>query len=47
MMAIRCYERAGFRRVSSDQERVYNTNQPVEYIWMSRTIGNAGGISGM
>jgi diaminopimelate epimerase len=41
MIAIRCYERAGFRHVSSDQERVYNTNQPVEYIWMCRTIGNA------
>jgi diaminopimelate epimerase len=36
--AIRCYERAGFHRVSSDQERIWNTNQPVEYVWMSRAI---------
>jgi ribosomal protein S18 acetylase RimI-like enzyme len=37
--AIRCYERAGFLRVPQSQEHEYNTNQPVEYLWMRRTIG--------
>jgi GNAT superfamily N-acetyltransferase len=36
-----CYERAGFCRVSPEQERDYNTGQPVAYVWMSRTIAPA------
>ena len=35
--AIRCYERAGFRRLSSAQEQAYNADQPTAYTWMSRT----------
>jgi diaminopimelate epimerase len=36
--AIRCYQWAAFRRISSEQERRYNLGQPIEYVWMSREI---------
>lgn len=32
--AVRCYRRAGFARMSSDEERTFNVGQPVEYVWM-------------
>ncbi len=32
--AIRAYEAAGFARVTPDEEREYNQQQPVEYVWM-------------
>lgn len=38
LWAIRCYDGAHFRRVSAKQEALYNVGQPVEYIWMIRTL---------
>ena len=34
IVAIRCYESAGFRPVSSEYQALYNRGQPVEYLWM-------------
>lgn len=36
--ALRCYEGAGFHRVPSEREALYNVDQPINYVWMSRTI---------
>lgn len=32
--AVRCYDRAGFARMSSDDEHGFNVGQPVDYVWM-------------
>lgn len=34
--AIRCYLNSGFVRAPHDEEVLYNTNQPHDYVWMSR-----------
>ncbi len=39
--ALRCYAGADFHRVSAEQEALYNAGQPVEYVWLSRTIDPA------
>jgi [ribosomal protein S18]-alanine N-acetyltransferase len=33
--ALRCYTAAGFKPVESDQAAIWNTGQPVDYIWLS------------
>lgn len=32
--AIRCYHAAGFHAVSSDDQKLFNRGQPVDYVWM-------------
>jgi ribosomal protein S18 acetylase RimI-like enzyme len=36
--ALRCYEKAAFRRVPSEEASIYNQGQPVEYVWLRRSI---------
>lgn len=45
VQAIRCYEGAHFRRVPSEQETLYNVDQAINYIWMSRTIDDKSNFS--
>ena len=33
-VARRCYERAGYRRATPEQERAWNEGQPTAYVWM-------------
>lgn len=33
-IAIRCYKKAGFERLSADDQRLFNQGQLVEYVWM-------------
>lgn len=40
--AIRCYEGARFQHVSPEQRARYNDGQPVDYLWLSRTIDRGG-----
>jgi ribosomal protein S18 acetylase RimI-like enzyme len=36
--AIACYTRCGFLRANPDDERLYNCDQPVEYVWLERVL---------
>jgi [ribosomal protein S18]-alanine N-acetyltransferase len=36
--ALACYRRAGFRKVSPAAASLYNSGQPVEYVWLSRRL---------
>lgn len=36
--AIRCYEHAGFVRVSPNEQRDFNENQPRPYVWLKRSL---------
>jgi ribosomal protein S18 acetylase RimI-like enzyme len=35
-VAFRCYLKAGFRFVPSEERRQFNADQPTEYVWMLR-----------
>jgi ribosomal protein S18 acetylase RimI-like enzyme len=39
--AVRCYQGTRFLRVPAEQEALYNIGQPVEYVWMRRTLDHA------
>lgn len=39
--AIRCYKNAGFVPVSSKEARVFNKDQPVEYVWLKCQLTSA------
>ncbi len=46
LAAIRCYEGAGFTRVSKQDEIVFNQRQPIEYVWLrceSKFVDEKGG----
>jgi ribosomal protein S18 acetylase RimI-like enzyme len=32
--ALACYESAGFTRTTADEERLFNQDQPRDYVWM-------------
>ncbi len=34
--AIRCYESAGFVRVSADDQAAFNRGSPTDYVWLKR-----------
>jgi GNAT superfamily N-acetyltransferase len=36
--AIACYAHCGFVRANADDERAYNRDQPLEYVWMERRV---------
>ena len=37
--ALDCYQAAGFAPVSADEQREFNQGQPIEYVWLRRSLG--------